>query len=110
MEAKLRQQGEVTIVTLSGKIDIEKNHQFKSVCLEKLANRKLVFQMSQLNFVGSTGIQAFFQAVMEINRQNPYGLKLTGLKEDFRRVLHFQNMNEQIQLHESLEEAVKSFV
>jgi anti-anti-sigma factor len=87
MEAKFYQKGEITVVALSGRLEIEKNHAFRQACMQSLKGKKVVFCMKDLNFVGSTGIQGFFQVIREFNHSNSFRAKIAELKPDFHRLL-----------------------
>lgn len=108
MDAKVKNQGEVTIVTLKGPLDIEKTQPFKEACIKHLLNRKVVFNMSHVSFVGSTGLQAFLEAMRLISEESPHGLKVVGVSAEFKRI--FTNLEYQkIQFHENEAVALTSF-
>lgn len=91
MEAKFYQEGEITIVALRGRLEIEKTAAFKTACLQSLKGRKIVFCMKELSFVGSTGIQGFFQIIRELNESRHFTAKISDLKPDFLRLIPFGN-------------------
>ena len=109
MDAKVKNQGEVTIVSILGPLDIEKTQPFREACIRHFLNKKVIFNMEKTTFVGSTGLQAFLEAVKTISEENQHGLKVIGVRSEFRRILQnleFQNL----QIHESEEGAVASFL
>lgn len=108
MEAKLSKVGEVTLLSLVGRLELEKAQKLKQICEASLAKDKLVFCMKELSFVGSSGIQYFFQFVREINKANPNGVKIAGLSPDFKRLLYYKS-EELIEIHENVDGAVRSF-
>lgn len=108
MEAKLAQVGEVVVVTINGRLDIDKTHPFKEACFKNLLDKKVVFNLQQLNFVGSTGIQNFFQAIQEINSKNKYGLRIAGMTPDFLRLWSVRS-SQDLAIYESTNIAVQSF-
>jgi anti-anti-sigma factor len=87
MEAKFYNDGEFTVVALSGRLEIEKTHAFREACLTSLQGKKVIFCMKDLNFVGSTGIQGFFQIIREFNDKNAVKAKIAALKPDFQRLV-----------------------
>lgn len=109
MEAKLQRQGEVTVVRLSGKIELETNHSFRDVCLRQFANQKVVFCMREVQFVGSSGIQAFFRALGEIHAGSRHGIKVAGVQGDFLRLFQHTGVTG-LEIHESSDLAVRSFL
>lgn len=108
MEVKLILDGEITIVSLSGRIDIEKTQFFKQACLQNLANKKVVFCLKNLHFVGSTGIQSFFGALDELNTSKVLNAKIASLNPDFQRLFNFSAYGN-LEAHESIENAMLSW-
>lgn len=108
MEAKFYQKGDVTVVNLSGRLEIEKTQPFRHACMHNLKGRRVVFCMQELNFVGSTGIQGFFQIIRDFNISNEFKAKIVGLKPDFQRLLVFSNLPE-LEFCESVNGALQGF-
>ncbi len=108
VEAKVKNQGEVTIVTIQGSLGIERTQSFREVCLRHFLNKKVVFNMEGANFVGSTGLQAFLDTIKTISEENHHGLKVVGAKAEFKRI--FMNLEfQKLQIHESEDGALASF-
>lgn len=108
MEAKMRQLGEFTIVHLSGKLNLEKNQPFRDVCLKTLSDKRVVFCLDGLQFVGSSGIQSFFRTLSEIHGGNRFGIKISGLTADFVRIFQYTAVSG-LEVHENLDNAMRSF-
>ncbi len=108
MDAKLDKKGEISIITIQGPLNIDKTHSFREYCIRNFVGQKIIFNMHNATFVGSTGLQAFFETVRTLNEESEHGLKLVGLKPEFRRI--FQNMElSKLQIYDSLDGAVTSF-
>lgn len=108
MEIKLVLDGDITVVSLSGRIEIEKTQSFKNACLQNFSDRKVVFCMKNLNFVGSSGIQNFFGVLNDLNSTNRLSVKIAGLNPDFQRLFNFSECAN-LEVHESIEGALQSF-
>lgn len=108
MEVKLVLDGDITVVSLSGRIEIEKAQSFKKACLQNFSDRKVVFCMKNLHFVGSSGIQSFFGILNELNAGNRMNVKIAGLTPDFQRLFSFSECAS-LEVHESIEGALQSF-
>lgn len=108
MQAKLHVQGDITVVSISGKLQIEKTQHLKKVFEENLSDKKVVFCLDQLSFVGSSGIQSFFNLLSDFKASGKMDVKVAGLRPDFLRLWSFGAR--QIELHENVEQAVESFV
>ncbi len=90
MQTHLTQSGDVTVVKVSGRLDINQAGIFRQACLSRLTSKKVVFHLSELTFVGSTGIQSFFQTVHELHVKAPFGVRIVGLHHDFQRILQLR--------------------
>lgn len=109
MQARLKNQGEITIITIQGPLEIEKTQPFREVCLRNFVGKKVIFNMERASFVGSTGLQAFLETVRTLSEENSHGLKVVGVQAEFKRI--FQNLEiQRLQIHDSEEVAVSSFV
>jgi anti-anti-sigma factor len=108
MELKLLMDGKISVVSLSGRIEVEKAQHFKKACLQNFKDKNIVFCMKSLNFVGSSGIQSFFSILNELNTSKKMNVKITGLSPDFQRVLQFSDCST-LEVHEDIDKAVKSF-
>lgn len=108
MEVKLLLDGEITIISLSGRIEIEKTQTFKNACLQSLSSKKVVFCMKNLSFVGSSGIQSFFNVLNELNSTQKMNAKIAGLNQDFQRLFNFSECSS-LEVHENIEGALQSF-
>lgn len=108
MEAKIKAVGDVTVVTLVGKLEIEKSSGFKKACIEAFQGKKVVFSFEQLQFVGSTGIQSYFSILNDLNTSSAEPVKLANVKPDFMRVLAYSSL-QGLEVHEDVPKALASF-
>jgi len=108
MQAKIRKDGDVTVVELKGRLDFETAEPFRETCQDILANSKVVFNLSELNFVGSSGIGAFVNTLREFTKSNPVPPKFCNVKSEFKKV--FRATDEQaFQVFENEEAALTAF-
>lgn len=108
MDIKLVLDGDIVIVSLSGRIEIEKTQSFRKVCLQNFSNKKVVFCMKNLHFVGSSGIKSFFGVLNELNAHKKLNAKVAGLNSDFQRLFSFSECSS-LEMHENIEGALQSF-
>lgn len=108
MNIKLLLDGDIAIVSLSGRIEIEKTQSFKRACLQKFSDKKVVFCLKNLNFVGSSGIQNFFGVLNDLHGNKKMAVKIAGLSPDFQRLFQFSECGH-LELHDSIENAMQSF-
>lgn len=85
MQALVKKRGEWTVVTMKGRIELEKTAAFREACLKSLSQGPVIFEMSSLQFVGSTGMTEFFQCVADVQNMNNCQVSMVGLSEDFKR-------------------------
>jgi anti-anti-sigma factor len=108
MRAAVKRLGDVTVISIEGMLEIEYTQPFREVCLHRFLGQKLVFNMSQTHFVGSTGLNSFLDTVQKIDAGNTFGLKLVGVKPEFRRL--FASLETQrLSFFEDIDRAVVSF-
>ena len=108
MEVKTEKLGAVTVVHVSGKLNLEKNMSFREACLRSLSNQKIVFSLRNLQFVGSSGIQSFFRTLSEIHRKTSCEVKVADVNPDFLRILQYAALPD-LEIMPSLEMAVNRF-
>jgi anti-anti-sigma factor len=108
MEAKIRHLGEIAIISLKGPLEIEYTQPLRDTCAKHFVGKKIIFNMEKANFVGSTGIQSFVDTVKMLNEQSQSGLKLVGLKSEFRRIFQNLEMNN-LEIHDTEVTAIQSF-
>lgn len=108
MIAQLSVRGEVTVITLSGRVNIEKAAHLKNICDAQIKARKLIFCLERLSFVGSSGIQNLFQMMQEMKSERGIDVKVAGLNPDFQRLWQ-HGAKISVEMHGTLEQAVASF-
>ena len=108
MEVKLLLDGDIVVVSLSGRIEIEKTQSFKKACVQNFSDKKVVFCMKNLSFVGSSGIQSFFGVLNDLNANHKLNAKVAGLNPDFQRLFGFSACAN-LEVHENVEGALQSF-
>lgn len=96
MEAKVYKINGVTIVNLKGFIDVETALPFKEACIKSLANRnnKVVFNLEQLQFVGSNGIIPFVESLNDICDQETLQVKFCRVGAEFKKVFQASSLRE----------------
>ncbi len=109
MEAKFAKRGQVLIVELKGKLDFEMQAPFRRTCLEKLLSEKVVFDLRDLNFVGSLGLTDFVSTLEDMRKNSQPGIKFCGVGVEFRRLFEASGFEAQ-DIFDNQEKAFQSFV
>lgn len=86
MQAKIRKDGDITVVELKGRLDFETAEPFRETCNDVLANSKVVFNLSELSFVGSSGIGAFVNTLRDFSRNNAVPPRFCAVRTEFQKV------------------------
>lgn len=87
MQARVTQLGDVVVIHLIGRVDIEAVPAFRSECLGKLGGRKVVFDFRAVSFVGSTGIVPFIEAMQGFAMATTASIGFSGIGVELKKVL-----------------------
>jgi len=108
MEAEITKSGDLTIVRLIGRLDFETAEPFKKNCLGMLQNERVVFNLQELSFVGSSGITPFIETLIEFASRNNIRPKFCGLTSEFKRLFLVGSMGN-LDIYEDQMLAINSF-
>ncbi len=110
MEMSIEKIGDVTVVVLPGeRLDASDAKEFKRDIAPVLeANSKVVFDMSQLRFVDSSGLGAILSCLRQLNAAGG-DLKLCGLSKPIRALFELVRMHRVFNIFNTKEEAVGAF-
>jgi anti-anti-sigma factor len=94
MKAKIKQNSEVLVLTLEGKIDYESQDiacAFINKTIEKNKTdetpKKILVSMKDLQFVGSAGITHFVEQLKKIHTDTDVTPKYIGVKSEFQKII-----------------------
>lgn len=108
MQAQILQEGDIKVIFLMGYMDFETVEPFRKTCFSQLMHQKVVFDLSKLHFVGSSGISVFIEVFKGFSKSTNEKPRFSGLNSEFRR---FFIANEYVpkEVFETTQEAVRSF-
>jgi anti-anti-sigma factor len=94
MKTQIKKTSDSIIVSMDGRLDFETSVPLRDQ-LERLARevktdsvpKKIIFNLENLEFVGSSGISSFVQALREFNVSAPARPIYCNVKSEFRRVM-----------------------
>ena len=109
MQARVAQHGEILIIQLSGRVDVETAEPFRNACLNHLKNKRVVFDFRSLSFVGSSGILPFLETMQEFANNNPGGMKFSGVSSEFKKVFAATPLNA-IEIFDTDSQALHAFL
>ena len=110
MRTNIRKDGEYTVLELSGFIDVESAEpvaEFIEDAFQANTGTKMIVDMSNLRFVGSTGISNF---VKEIRVFNKMRMKPTyyGVKSEFVRIFRMHEDSDSFEIVATADEAKRA--
>jgi len=94
MKTQFKRIGDTIIVSLAGRMDFENQVPLRDE-LEKLIDRaktdsvpkKIIFNLENLDFVGSSGISSFVQTLKNFNGSVEMRPRYCNVKSEFRRFM-----------------------
>ena len=109
MNMSIEKMGNVAVVALLGELDASKARQFKRDIAPVLeANSKVVFDVSQLRFVDSSGLGAILSCLRQLNARGG-DLKLCGLSPSVRAPFALVRMHTILKIYSTKDEAIRAF-
>ena len=94
MKSKIEKQGDTVIVKLDGKIDYESQEPFKErlKTIEKSTKvdtvpTKVIFNLEQLEFVGSSGISQLIQTLKDFGSRTDQKARIQNASNEFKKVM-----------------------
>jgi anti-sigma B factor antagonist len=110
MDVTIEQIAGVTVVVLPGKdLDAGNAGEFKSAIAPVLkAHSKMVFDLSQLRFIDSSGLGAFLSCLRQLSTKGGE-LKLCGLSNQVYQTFELVRMHRIFDIYGTKSEAVQAF-
>lgn len=116
MKTQIKTLGDTMVVSIDGTLNHEVQEPLRSN-LAKLAHqaesdsvpKKIIFNLENLEFVGSSGISSFIQSLREFNTRAPVKPRYCNVKNEFKRVMQALDDSQVFEFYDSEERARKSF-
>ncbi len=116
MKAQVKKEGDTIVVSMDGKL----NHEIQEPLRQNLneivnearktdSTAKIIFNLENLEFVGSSGISSFIQTLKEINNKTDLKPRYCNVKSEFRRVMKAFDETGVFEFYDNEERAKKSF-
>lgn len=106
MGYEVRSQGDRTIVSLSGDIDLESSPKVRSVLLESVgARRGVLVEMSAVSYIDSSGVASLVEAYQSARRAST-SFALVAVSDSAMRVLELARLEQVFAIHANVEEAL----
>ena len=116
MKTELKKQGDTLIVTMNGRLSYESQGPLKER-LTKVINHKksdeiptkLIFNLKDLDFVGSSGISSFVHTLKGINQKQNIETKYCNVGNEFRKIIQAFDDEQEFEFFSSEQDAHESF-
>ena len=86
MQAKIKKENSAFIIHLSGKVDFDSSEPFRKTILNHLNDSDVVFNMRDLDFVGSNGITPFIDTLKTLCQGTRGRVRFCYLSSEFVRL------------------------
>ncbi len=109
MDMSIEKRGNVAVVALTGELDARTAPKFKRDVAPVLkANSKVVFDVSQLRFVDSSGLGAILSCLRQLNARDG-DLKLCGLSPPVHAPFALVRIHTILKIYSTKDEAIRAF-
>lgn len=112
MKTVIRKEGNTVIISIQGHLDYETTNNLKTdltTLSNSNANEQVVFDLADLQFVGSSGISAFVQTLRDFNTRSNHRPRYANVKNEFKRIISAFDETGSFEFWETAERAIKSF-
>lgn len=110
MPIALRQEGEITIMTLSGRFDALMAKEYKNRVVGLIDERrlKIAIDMANVDFIDSSGMGALVGSLKGVSREQGE-MKIAGLSPEVRTIFELTRLHRIFDIYDSLDAACASF-
>jgi len=116
MRTTISKIGDTTIVTMDGRLDFETAEPLRKNLGRLMANtktdtvpKKIIFNLENLDFVGSSGISSFIQTLKDFNERSVVKPHYCNVKSEFKRVIKSFDEAELFEIFDNEDRARQSF-
>lgn len=116
MKTQVKKIGDTIVVVMDGKLDFETHLPLRedlSRIIDQAKTdsvpKKIIFNLENLEFVGSSGISAFVQTLREFNNQAPTRPRYCNVRSEFRRIIKAFDESDLFDFYDNEERARQSF-
>ena len=117
MKTQIKKDGDTVVVSIDGKIDYETQVPLKDE-LQRLAQKnqktdsvpaKVIFNLKNLEFVGSSGISNLVQTLKDFNHRSEIKPRYCHVKSEFQKIIKAFDEEQGLEIFDTEERARSSF-
>ncbi|MCP4633246.1 MAG: STAS domain-containing protein [candidate division Zixibacteria bacterium] len=103
-------QGDVAVLQIDGRLDLESSTSLKAATSELLEDKynKVIFNLQGVDFINSSGLGALVSILKNV-RSNQGRLKLTGLAPYVKEVFDITQLSNVFEIYADEQQAIGSF-
>ena len=106
MAYEVRSEGDTTVVSLSGDVDLDNSPQVRTVLLKSVREKQAVLvDMSGVSYIDSSGIASLVEAYQSARRAHT-SFALVAVSDAAMRVLELARLDQVFTIHASISEAL----
>lgn len=80
--------GHVQLIEIEGQFGVEDAYSIRKACLKKYRGQKIVFNLNQASFVGSSGLIPLLRDLQIMGEQTQQPVRLVGLRSEVKRLMN----------------------
>jgi len=110
VEMSVREDGEITIIELSGEVDAQRSPEIKSKIRSLIGEgkAKLVVDLAKVKYMDSSGLGVLVSG-LKAARKESGDLKLSTLQSEVQNIFELTQLNKVFEIFENQADAIKSF-
>jgi anti-anti-sigma factor len=110
IRASITKQGNVTVISLQGKLDFESQDILRENIVSLMKEgRQVVIDLEELSFIGSSGVTQLFYSLAEYANSDDAPLRFCNVKSELRRIIGAYDLKKSFAIHTSREDALNGF-
>lgn len=112
MKTNIRREGNTLIVSIEGQLDFETTDNLKANLTQLQSDKtsdRVIFDLGELQFVGSSGISAFVQTLRDFNDKQSIRPRYANVRNEFKRIMSAFDEEGTFEFFDSNERALRSF-
>lgn len=106
MQTQITKNGDIIIVRLKGVADFESIVSLDKTCEKYFIQKKIIFNLADLNFVGSSGLSNLTEIIKKLTHQSSF--KICNVGNELLRIFNSSRL-ENLEIYEDENSAQQSF-
>ena len=106
MQAQITKEDGIIIIRLHGISDVESVADLDQACKKYCLQKKVIFNLADLNFVGSSGLKRLMDVISTLSCNSQ--IKICSVRKEFQRIFAASRLD-QIEIYEDEAKAKETF-